>query len=32
MDAIASHQINKQIAGEPFQVWTLNVNENTKPS
>ena len=27
MDAIASHQINKQVAGEPFQVWTLNVNE-----
>ena len=27
MDAIASHQINKQVAAEPFQVWTLSVNE-----
>jgi hypothetical protein len=27
MDAIASHQINKKVATEPFQVWTLNVNE-----
>ena len=27
MDAIASHQINKKVAAEPFQVWTLSVNE-----
>ena len=27
MDAIASHQISKKVAAEPFQVWTLNVNE-----
>ena len=27
MDAIASHQINKNVAAEPFQVWTLTVNE-----
>jgi hypothetical protein len=27
MDAIASHQTNKLVAVEPFQVWTLTVNE-----
>lgn len=27
MDAIASHQTNKQVAVEVFQVWTLTVNE-----
>ena len=27
MDAIASHQTNKQVAAEPFQVWKLTVNE-----
>ncbi len=27
MDAIASHQTNKQVAAEPFQVWKLAVNE-----
>lgn len=27
MDAIASHQTNKQVAAEVFQVWTLTVNE-----
>lgn len=27
MDAIASHQTNKQVAAEPFQVWNLTVNE-----
>jgi hypothetical protein len=27
MDAIASHQISKQVAAEEFQVWTLTVNE-----
>ena len=27
MDAIASHQINKQVAAEEFQCWTLTVNE-----
>jgi hypothetical protein len=27
MDAIASHQTNKQVACEPFQVWELAVNE-----
>jgi hypothetical protein len=28
MDAIASHQTNKQVAAEEFQFWKLNVNEN----
>ena len=27
MDAIASHQINKKVASEPFQAWQLTVNE-----
>jgi hypothetical protein len=27
MDAIASHQTNKLVAAEVFQVWTLNVND-----
>lgn len=27
MDAIASHQTNKKVAAEPFQVWKLTVNE-----
>jgi len=27
MDAIASHQPNKKVASEPFQVWTLTVND-----
>ena len=27
MDAIASHQTNRQIAAEPFQVWELTVND-----
>ncbi len=27
MDAIASHQTNQKVAAEPFQVWTLTVNE-----
>lgn len=27
MDAIASHQTNRQVAAEPFQVWKLIVNE-----
>ncbi len=27
MDAIASHQTNKQVATEVFQVWSLEVNE-----
>jgi hypothetical protein len=27
MDAIASHQTNKKMAAEIFQVWTLSVNE-----
>lgn len=27
MDAIASHQTNKQVAAEPFQIWKLTVNE-----
>ena len=27
MDAIASHQTNRQVAAEPFQVWELTVNE-----
>lgn len=27
MDAIASHQINKKVASESFQVWELTVNE-----
>ena len=28
MDAIASHQTNKVVAAEPFQVWILTVNEH----
>lgn len=27
MDAIASHQTNKLVAAEPFQIWKLTVNE-----
>src|SRR5512136_632426 len=27
MDAIASYQMNKQVAAEPFQVWKLTANE-----
>ena len=27
VDAIASHQVNKKVAAEPFQVWKLTVNE-----
>ena len=27
MDAIASHQIHKQVVAEEFQFWTLTVNE-----
>jgi len=27
MDAIASHQTNKKVAAEPFQVWKLAVDE-----
>lgn len=27
MDAIASHQMNKKVADQPFQVWKLVVNE-----
>ena len=27
MDAIASHQINKQVAAEEFQFWTLTLND-----
>jgi hypothetical protein len=30
MDAIASHQINKQVAHEPFQVWELIVGTDRK--
>ena len=30
MDAIASHQINKRVAGEPFQVWELVVSADCK--
>jgi hypothetical protein len=30
MDAIASYQINKKVAGEPFQVWELVVNADCK--
>jgi len=26
MDAIASHQVNKKVATEPFQVWELKVD------
>ena len=29
IDAIASHQFNVRVSGEPFQVWTLKV-ENRK--
>jgi hypothetical protein len=30
MDAIASHQINKKVSGEPFQVWELTVDAKRK--
>ncbi len=26
MDAIASHQTNRKVAAEPFQIWKLSVN------
>ncbi len=32
MDAIASHQISKQVAAEEFQCWTLTVNEKHVPA
>ena len=32
MDAIASHQTNKKVASEPFQVWQLTVNEKHEAS
>ena len=28
IDLIASHQINRKVAAEEFQVWTLNVQAN----
>jgi hypothetical protein len=30
MDAIASHQLNKKVAREPFQVWELVVSADHK--